>query len=339
MRTRRAISSLCLEPHHGGALPPFLPGQFLTFELQIPDRPQPVVRCYSLSDTPTVRDRYRVTIKRLDPPPGKEDTPGELSSCYFRDVLKVGDVLDVQAPNGGFHLDIQSERPVVLIAGGVEVTPVLSMLKWLATNETHREVWFFYAVRSGRDIALRAEINRIIAGNSHFHSVTLFSAPTPECEAARAFDRKGKLSLDVLKETLGSSNYEFYVCGPPPMMEAITTALEDWGVPEEDIRFEEFGPTSVKTVTHGEPAAGARSGVSVRFARSGKTLTWNEADGTLLELADANGVRVNAGCRAGNCGTCTTALREGRVSYVTKPAEGTALLCIACPEGDLVLDA
>ncbi len=336
------ICSFYLEPHDGGALPPYLPGQFLTFELQIPDQPQPVVRCYSLSDTPTEEGRYRVTIKRLGQHPEKPDAPPGLSSCYFHDVLKPGDVLDVLAPNGGFHLNVQSDRPVALIAGGVGVTPVLSMLKWLAATGSHREVWFFYAARCGEDIALRAEIDAIIAGNANFHGVTIFSAPTPECEKAKAFDRKGHLTVDVLKETLGTSNYEFYVCGPPPMMEAVTSALEEWGVPEEDIHFEAFGPASVKQVSHDEAAVG-EGAARVTFSRSGKTLDWTPEAGTLLELADASGIRVNAGCRAGNCGTCATAVKEGKVRYLTKPAskpaEGTALLCISCPEGNLVLDA
>ncbi|WP_321341364.1 2Fe-2S iron-sulfur cluster-binding protein [Breoghania sp.] len=336
------ICSFYLEPHDGGALPPYLPGQFLTFELQIPDQPQPVVRCYSLSDTPTEEGHYRVTIKRLGQHPAKPDAPPGLSSCYFHDVLKPGDVLDVLAPNGGFHLNVQSDRPVVLIAGGVGVTPVLSMLKWLAATGSHREVWFFYAARCGEDIALRTEIDAIIADNSSFHGVTIFSAPTPECEKAKAFDRKGHLTVDLLKETLGTSNYEFYVCGPPPMMEAVTTALEEWGVPEEDIHFEAFGPASVKQVSHDEAAAG-EGAARVTFSRSGKTLDWTPEAGTLLELADASGIRVNAGCRAGNCGTCATAVKEGKVRYLTKPAskpaEGTALLCISCPEGNLVLDA
>lgn len=338
------ICSFYLEPHDGGALPPYLPGQFLTFDLQIPDQQKPVVRCYSLSDTPTNETRYRVTIKRLPPPPGaKPDVPCGLSSSYFHDVLKIGDVLDVSAPNGGFHLDVHSDRPVVLIGGGVGLTPVLSMLKWLAATDSHRETWFFYAARNSADVALRDEIREIIASRSHFHSVFLYSAPTAECEARKAFDRKGFLSVDVLKHYLGASNYEFYICGPPPMMEAMTSQLLEWGVPEEDIHYEAFGPASVKKVARSEQNAAAGSGCTVRFARSGKALTWTEDAGTLLELADANGLRINAGCRAGNCGTCATAVKEGKVAYVTKPAskpaQGTALLCIACPEGELVLDA
>ena len=177
---------------------------------------------------------------------------------------------------------------------------------------------------------------------SHFHSVIVYSDPTETCVEGKDFDFKGYLSVEVMKRYIATSNYEFYICGPPPMMKAVTGALIEWGVPEEDVHFEAFGPASVKNVGKQETSA-AGTGAKVEFARSGKSLTWAEASGTLLELAEANGLRINSGCRAGNCGTCATAIKSGNVTYVTrpasKPAQGTALVCIACPDGDVVLDA
>jgi ferredoxin-NADP reductase len=342
------ICSFYLEPHDGGTLPPFLPGQFLTFELSIPDHPAPVVRCYSLSDSPVTRDRYRVSIKRVPPPPkAGPEVPGGLSSNFFHGNVKEGDILDVMAPNGGFHLDTNSERPVVLIAGGVGLTPVLSMFKWLADTGSNREAWFFYAARNSGDIALRDEIRDIVESNKRqFHSVILFSAPTEQCVRGKDFDIPGFLTLDVLKRYLKTSNYEFYICGPPPMMESMVKQLTEWGVPETDVHFEAFGPASVKTVKKADPAADAADAgvrISVEFTRSGKTCVWTKSAGSLLELADANGIRINSGCRAGNCNTCTTALKRGKVTYMTKPAstpaQGSALVCIAQPDGDVALDA
>jgi len=348
-RSENRLNDICsfyLEPHDGGVLPPFLPGQFLTFELNIPDHPVPVVRCYSLSDSPTMRDRYRVSIKRVPPPPkAGPDVPPGLSSGYFHDSLKEGDIVDVKAPMGGFHLDIASERPAVFIAGGVGLTPVLSMFKWLGDTGSNREAWFFYAVRNSNDIALRDEIAAVVSkNNKQFHMVTLYSEPTDQCVEGRDYDCKGFLSIDVLKRYLKTSNYEFYICGPPPMMEATVKNLLGWGVPEADIHFEAFGPASVKKVQKPDPAGGAASaGVKVELTRSHKSLIWTQAAGTLLELAEANGVRINSGCRAGNCGTCVTAVKHGDVKYIVKPASapapGSALVCIAHPNGDIALDA
>ncbi|MBD1547350.1 2Fe-2S iron-sulfur cluster-binding protein [Roseibium aggregatum] len=341
------ICSFYLEPHDGGSLPPFLPGQFLTFELNIPDQPRPVVRCYSLSGSPEDRDFYRISVRRLGPPPSAEPgVPPGLSSNFFHNNVKEGDVIDVMAPNGKFHLDVHSDRPVALIGGGVGLTPVLSMLKWLADTNSHREAWFFYAVRNGEDIACIDEIREIISNNSNFHLVVLYSDPADDDVAAKNCDCAGYLSIDVMKDYLKTSNFEFYICGPPPMMNAVTTSLKEWGVPEEDIRFEAFGPASVKKAA---PAAAAESSASggeaptVSFARSNKSVPWSEAAETLLDLAEECGVQIASGCRAGNCGTCATAVKEGKVTYVTpptsQPAKGTALVCIACPDGDIVLDA
>lgn len=340
------ICSFYLEPHDGGALPPFLPGQFLTFELAIPSQPGPVVRCYSLSGSPLMRDRYRVSIKRVPPPPkAGPEVPGGLSSGHFHSAIKESDIVDVMAPNGQFHLDMNSDRPVVLIAGGVGLTPVLSMFKWLADSGSNREAWFFYAVRNSADIAMREEIQEIVNANKRqFHAVILYSAPTNECVRGKDYDVPGFLTVDVMKRYLKSSNYEFYICGPPPMMEATVKQLTDWGVPEADIHFEAFGPASVQKVAKSDSADDAPGGgVTVEFSRSGKSLVWKKSVGTLLELADANGIRINSGCRAGNCGTCVTAVKRGKVTYLTKPAsqpaQGSALICVAHPDGDIALDA
>jgi uncharacterized protein len=340
------ICSFYLEPHDGGALPPYLPGQFLTFELNVPDHSVPVVRCYSLSDSPLARDRYRVSIRRVPPPPKADPgTPPGLSSSYFHDNLREGDIVDVRAPSGGFYLDTASERPVVFVAGGIGLTPVLSMFKWLAESGSRRTAFFFLAVRNGNDVALRNEIAEIANRNTQqFRAVTLFSEPTEQCVEGKDFDCKGFLTVDVLKRYLGTSNYEFYICGPPPMMDAMVKALVAWGVPEADIRFEAFGPASVKKVQKPESSTEAvTSGFKVELTRSGRSLTWTKEAGSLLELAEANGITINSGCRAGNCGTCTTAVKQGSVSYLIKPANppapGSALLCIAQPTGDLALDA
>ena len=135
---------------------------------------------------------------------------------------------------------------------------------------------------------------------------------------------------------------EFYICGPPPMMETIVNDLEAWGVPEEDINFEAFGPATVKK-SHEAPPVADGTTFTVEFSRSKKTIEWKPADGTLLELGEDNGIKINCGCRAGNCGACLTAVKDGDVEYLHKPGKkpeaGSCLVCIARPNGPVVLDA
>lgn len=338
------ICSFYLKPHDHQPLPPFLPGQYLTFQIKLPDHSKPVVRCYSLSDAPNDRDFYRVTIKKIPPPPNKPDSAPGLISSHFHDVLNEGDIVDVNAPSGHFYLDPNETTPVVLIGGGVGLTPVLSMLNAICESESNRETWFFYGIPNRASHAMYDHLKRIQQTHDNVNIVTCYSDPTEDCVKGRDFDHQGHVSVDLFKELLPSNNYAFYICGPPPMMEAITTGLRDWGVPDSSINYEAFGPATVKR----KPQAARKEdvpaeGFEIVFARTGKTCWWTEGSGSLLELAEQNEVVLDSGCRAGNCGTCVCAIKEGEVDYLVVPgadlAEGSCLTCIGVPKGRLVLDA
>ena len=337
--------SFYLAPHDGRPLPVYLPGQYLTFRLKIPGQPLEVTRCYSLSDSPDHSDYYRVTIKRIPPPPGATEVPPGLVSSHFHDRIQVGDILDVKAPSGHFHLDPESRTPVVLVGGGIGVTPALSMLNYLVAAPGKREVWFFYGVRNGREHMLKDYLAEIAQQNSHIHIVACYSDPLAGEAAGEDYQFAERVSVDLFKRVLEVNNFEFYICGPPPMMASLTKGLSEWGVPEEKIHFEAFGPASVKRVAKPETAAAAGSGgAEVNFVRSNKTVMWSSGAGTLLELAEAHGIRIDSGCRAGSCGTCVTAVRDGSVDYLGGNPDfdiekGSCLVCVAVPKGALSLDA
>ncbi len=129
------------------------------------------------------------------------------------------------------------------------------------------------------------------------------------------------------------------------MMESLVKDLDEWGVPASAVNFEAFGPASVKKTTPkpAEGGEGAQMTFKVIFQKSGKEIAWTPTAGSLLETAEANGIELDAGCRAGNCGTCLTAVRSGDVSYLNEPGEmpesGSCLVCVGIPKTDLVLDA
>lgn len=351
------ICSFYIQPHDNKAVPPFRPGQFLTFELPIPGQPQPVVRCYSLSDAPREQAEYRVSIKKLGAPPNAPTgTPAGLSSNYFHDQVQEGDIIEVFAPAGEFYLDQESERPVVLIGGGVGLTPVVSMLNWLASSNSNREVWFFYGVRNREEHAMYDNIKEITRENPNIKAVVAYSQPSSTCKKGEDYDHEGFISVELIKRILSeqddsssaqkpsSNNYVFYICGPPPMMDMVTKDLSQWGVPEEDINFEAFGPATVKK-TSGTDSATPQDGAQtfdVEFSRSKIKVQWAANMGTLLDLAESSGVKVRFGCRAGNCGTCLTALKKGEVDYLSKPGKkpeaGSCLTCISQPKSNLILD-
>jgi ferredoxin len=129
------------------------------------------------------------------------------------------------------------------------------------------------------------------------------------------------------------------------MMQSLVSALREWGVLTADIRFEAFGPASVRPagLVSNEPAGADSASFDVRFSRSGRTLAWDGQDANLLDFAERHDVSVESGCRTGSCGTCQTRLLSGVVTYADKPdhdiPQGHCLLCVGKPQSALVLEA
>lgn len=343
---KRAICSFYLQPVDGAPLPVFLPGQFLTFKLSIEDpqtqQAKAVVRCYSLSDAPR-SDHYRISIKRLAAPPDKPDAPPGLSSSFFHDQVQQGSRLWVKAPSGHFHLMEDEPLPIVLIGGGIGITPMLSMLNSVLQGGTDREVWLFYGVRNGDEQIMKGPLQALANRHTNFHLHVCYSAPDESDVEGVDYQHRGRVDIPLLRATLKMMRYQFYVCGPKRMMESMIPGLEDWGVNSGDIYYESFGPaTLIKHDKAAEETTTAQP-ITITFSRSGKSISWDPSANSLLEFAEANDIEVESGCRAGSCGSCQTAVRVGEVDYNQEPdadvEPGHCLLCISTPKGDLTLDA
>jgi ferredoxin-NADP reductase len=344
------VCSFYLVPEDGGPLAPFLPGQFLTFKLEVASAKggtDAVVRCYSLSDAPQTNS-YRVSIKRAPAPVGSQGPPG-VSSTFFHDQVQVGSLLQVRAPSGHFYID-RSDAPVVLIGGGIGITPMLSMLNWCLTEQPGREVWLFYGVRNHAELVMQGQLQALAQTHPAFHLHLCFSDPLAVDEAeipAEIFHHHhSRVTVTLLRRLLPLKPYHFYICGPTPLLQSLVPALEDWGVPAGRIHFEAFGPASIKRHPSAPalPAATALASeaVIVTFAQSGKQLSWQLVQGSLLDLAEANGIAVSSGCRAGGCGSCQTSIRSGEVAYSQSPdfdpEPGTCLLCVCIPKTAVTLE-
>jgi ferredoxin-NADP reductase len=343
------ICSFYLVPEDGLPLAPFLPGQFLTFRLDMASAngcTHAVVRCYSLSDTPR-KTSYRVSIKRAPAPVGSQVPPG-VSSTFFHDQVQVGSLLQVRAPSGHFYID-RSDAPVVLIGGGIGITPMLSMLNWCLAEQPGREVWLFYGVRNPAELVMQAHLQALAKVHPDFHLHLCFSEPLAadvEPPADQVQHHHSRVTVTLLRRLLSLKPYHFYICGPAPMLQSLVPALEDWGVPDGRIHFEAFGPASIKrnksaSATQRETSPPIES-VMVTFAKSGKQLSWQATQGSLLDLAEANGIAVSSGCRAGGCGSCQTSIRSGEVAYSQSPdfdpEPGSCLLCVCTPKTAVTLE-
>ena len=340
------ISSFYLEPHDGKSIPSFRPGQYLTFSLPIPGEPRKVVRCYSLSDSPK-DNYYRVSIKQHPSPVDQPEIPAGRSSSFFHESVTEGTLLDVAAPRGDFALDLSNSDPVVLIGSGVGITPVLSMLEAVAERGFDREIWFFYGVRSPEECILSDRIAELASsGSDKLHIYKCYSQvedrnlPTAQPIHSHA----GYPNVELFKQVLPSNNFDYFICGPPAMMESVTHELTEWGVPDERVHYEAFGPASVKKSARAEGVESSLAQeIPVTFKRSGKALNWRPGNGSILEFAEDNGVTIDFACRAGSCGSCLTAVRSGDVEYLDDPSanpdSGSCLPCVAVPKSALVLDA
>ncbi len=339
------VNAFYLKPHDGRPLPAFKPGQYLTFQLDLPGRDKPLIRCYSLSDSPHQKDYYRVTIKKEKAPPDKPEWTHGAGSSYFTDVVKEGDILNVKAPTGHFFLDMTRMNPIVLIAGGVGITPMLCMANAIAASGSKREAWFFFGVRNQREHIHKAELETLAAEHENIHLHVCYSRPSPGEVKGKDYQHEGRVSIELLKELLPSNNFEYYLCGNGAFMKSITDGLEAWGVPEKDVHFEAFGPATVKKKTVAPTASETvhLAKLEVTFSRTGKTVRWEPSAGNLLDFARSQNVKIDSGCCAGSCGSCSVAIKSGAVDYITPPTStpeaGTCLTCVCRPKGNLVIDA
>lgn len=352
-RESSQAKSIILVPEDRRPLPSFHPGQFLTVKVEIPGQAKPLQRCYSISDRPRP-DQYRCTIKSIAPAASGEANLG-IVSRYINLSLQEGDVIDVKAPGGDFYLDLFDKRPAILLAGGIGITPLMSMMEAVLHEGTSRQLLLFYGVRNSREHVFRKRLTELAERHEQLRVVTCYSRPLPEDRVGSDFDLPGRISIDLLKRLLPSSNYEFFLCGPSGFMDSLLADLQAWDVPKSRIHLERFGSPphlddqprlTGKRQDRGESDSPRQErGVEpwdIRLDHSGQTLAWNDDAASILECAEMQEVQLPFGCRQGNCGTCAARLVSGTVHYEQKPdfelAPDECLPCQAQPTSDIVLD-
>jgi uncharacterized protein len=336
------ISSFYLEPDDDHRIHCHKAGQFLPIEIQLPGQDETIKRTYTISNAPN-GEYYRLSIKRE--PPAKPGLPPGLSSNYFHDQVKPGSTIRALSPRGQFTLAESSTRPVVLISGGVGITPMISMLEQLALDSSgcgdNRKVWFIHGARSGNEHAFRRHVRDVEAAWPNLTVHFRYSDASKNNNEDSDCDSTGRVDMDLLRSLLPFDDFDFYFCGPPPFMQAMYEGLKDLNVSDERIHYEFFGPGA--TLLREKPGMSDglvgdvtdRPPVKVQFALTGKEVTWEPSKGTLLELAESEGLRPAYSCRSGICETCSTKILSGGVDYVdpplAEPKERQALICCSYP--------
>jgi len=336
--------SFYIRPLDGEPLPPFEPGQHLGFQLRIPGSKRPTVRNYSLSCGPGDQDRYRITVKKVPPPPNKPDVPPGAGSSFLHDNLKVGDLLEVSSPAGKFILDRLDPRPAVFLAGGIGVTPLLSMLEAICAERLDRKCYFIHAVRNRQDHPFRDHIARLIGRHENIDLHIFYSEPD-EQDQETDLVHHGYVDASRLKKLTGDDDLQYYICGPPPMMGSLVPSLEESGVPTDSILTEAFGPASTrkkKSATTSSTQSDGAVLLKILFKRSERAIQW-DGESSILELAEDAGIMIDSSCRSGTCGTCEVRLNHGKVTYEEEPSaeikDGHCLACVAIPLNDIEIQA
>ena len=231
------ITSFLLLPGDGRALPPFMPGQYLTVKARPPGYPHEQIRQYSITHAPNGRS-YRIAVRREEA--SMAGVPAGLMSSYLHEGLREGDTLLVHMPLGDLVLD-RSERPVMLLSGGSGVTPVLAMLDQLTSaGGGERQVAFIHAARSREALAFGGEIGALAARRPGVEVLVVLEqdgggAGVPGTRLA------GRISAELLRRPL-RADAEVYYCGPPGFMVAAEHALDALLVPAPRRHSESFAP-------------------------------------------------------------------------------------------------
>ncbi|KAA8642477.1 hypothetical protein EYZ11_001028 [Aspergillus tanneri] len=235
------IISFHLAPVDHDILPPYRPGQFISVRCYLSELGSYQPRQYSLSDAPS-RNHFRISVKRQFASGSKP--AGRVSNVLHED-LPEGTELDVSMPFGDFVLDINNTTPVVLISGGVGLTPMMSMLKTIVSQQgSSRRVVFIHAARNGRVHAMKNDLLRIVAENPSVSRLVFYEDASGDDTQGVDYDYTGRVDLGKIKRQAVIPNADYYICGPQPFMKAQSQSLEDLGVNPDRIHMEVFGSPS-----------------------------------------------------------------------------------------------
>jgi ferredoxin-NADP reductase/Fe-S-cluster-containing hydrogenase component 2 len=313
----------------GGQIPfRYLPGQFLT--LHVSPAGIPTKRSYTIASTPTWRDRIEITVKRED--------RGQVSR-WLHEKLRVGEKVEIEAPNGTFVFSGEESQSVVLIGAGVGITPMMSVARYLTETSWLGEVFLILGFRAPRDFIFQGELEELRARNRNLNVTVSMSNPGGEPWSGAV----GRIDAALLASAVPDiASRRVHVCGPAQMMDAMKAVLSELKVAKEQVKTEAFGTVQRDPSAKGAPST--RIEGKVVFQVSGTTAPV-PAGATILDVADEAGISIDNACRSGTCGSCRVKLLAGNVTMDVQDAlteqdkaEGYILACQARIRADVKVD-
>ncbi len=330
-----SVKTFRLLPPSGDLFLPFtfMPGQFLNVAFSIGGAR--MNRSYSISSSPTYREYVDLTIKR---------EPRGAVSRHMVDLLKVGDRIETGGPVGRFTFDGTEADSIVLLSGGVGITPMVSISRYLTERSWPGDIFFIYACRTPADFILGKEVGELQRVNPKLHVAVTMTRP----EGTDWNGPRGHLTKEFLtREVPDLASRRVHLCGPPTMMDETKALLAELGVPSEQLKTEAFGavkPAPAAAGTSVKPTALA-TGPKVTFSTNNKSAKIH-AGQTVLELSEELGIGIENSCRVGTCGICKVKMTSGEVTMEVEDSltpedktNGIILACQAKPTGDIAVEA
>jgi ferredoxin-NADP reductase len=291
-------------------------------------------RCYTIASAPTQKNYCEITVKREE---------AGMVSRYLHDFARKGMFLAVSGPGGKFTFSEEDADSLLLIGAGVDITPLMSKIRYLADKMWPGEIRLLYCARTAEEIVFAEELRCL---QKSIPSLKVAITLTRESDE-KWCGLRGRITPLLLREMLpASTNRRIHICGPVEMADDITNMLREIGVAEEEIQSESFGGSRpAPSIVQGKNSNCAPCIGNATFADSGKSEAIHAGE-TILEIASSAGVAIDRGCLEGICGRCKVRLLSGEVTMEVDDAlggsdkqQGYVLACQAKPVGRVVIDA
>ena len=305
-----------LERKDGKKLPPFYAGQYIVLEFSIGD--SIVSRPYSISSAPFEargeRPFVEVTVRRA--------AENGFVCEYINRELKVEDCVTALMGCGQFYYEpLRDSRNVTALAGGTGITPFVSMAKEVAAGKLDIDLTILYGCGSSDDIVLKDELDRLQNSCEHVHVIYILSEKPDPGKPDEWTGERGFLTADLI------SKYEkpdstFFICGPQVMYRFLREELKKLNLAPRRVRFEMYGPAQDISACEGYPQEARDKIFSLTVVRGihEDTIPARACESLVTALERA-GIRIETGCRSGECGFCRTKVLSGNY-YVNPTGDG-----------------
>ena len=231
IRESSLITSFILKPADGGAVLPHRAGQYLT--LRYDPQGMAFKRNYSISSGPR-DDHYRISVKR--------EVDGQGGSRFLHDQVQVGEEVEITPPAGDFFLENAPQRPVILLSGGVGLTPMISMVEEIAKRHPALKAHYIHGTTSSATHAMDRHVRSLASAHGNIQVHTFYSHPGAGDAAGTTHDEDGFVSIDWLRANVPLESADVYLCGPKPFLRIFVSELMRAGVPASRLHYEFFGP-------------------------------------------------------------------------------------------------